>query len=279
VPWTDSDSWAKWRRAKGHLKDLGDKLQAASEQETPFGWSKRYTACPEAQPDGLAYRLYVDAEEIDTQPWSLIAGDCVFNLRAAPDHRVYEMHWRRYGDRITKEAEEASAFPILSTKPDGKRGRPADYARWNEIKRLSVRERRAIAWLQPYIRRNDELRDIRRNLEQIATLDNIDKHRHLNVLQAAPLMASVAWFGDPPAYGFRQESFLEQPLVGKTEVMRWTFDVPPPNTTGYLHGNYAVRAYICLFEGGKPAQLLLRVLQDAVDATQAVLWRLDKFLP
>jgi hypothetical protein len=147
VPWTDSDSWAKWRRAKGHLKDLGDKLQAASEQETPFGWSKRYTACPEAQPDGLAYRLYVDAEEIDTQPWSLIAGDCVFNLRAAPDHRVYEMHWRRYGDRITKEAEEASAFPILSTKPDGKRGRPADYARWNEIKRLSVRERRAIAWL------------------------------------------------------------------------------------------------------------------------------------
>jgi hypothetical protein len=271
-------SWAKWRRAKSHFETLRDKLAAVSEEKTPFGWTKRYRATPEAHRDGLEYRFYVDPVEIDTSEWALIAGDCFFNLRSALDHLAFELHVRAFRGNVPDAIAEKSAFPLLIDRPTGNRGRSVNPAKWPEIKALGYKQRRAIAWLQPYNRRNDHLRNIRQSLGQIATLNNVDKHRHLNVLQAAALMAGVAWFGDPPGYGFRQDSFLEKPLIGKTEVFRWTFDTAPPDIARYLNGNNSIRAYICLYERGK-ARLLLSLLTGAIDAVEVVLKRFEVFLP
>jgi hypothetical protein len=270
-----SGSWAKWERAKSHAETLGDQLAAASEWESPYGWTKRYRATPEAHRDGLEYRFYVEADELDTSDWALIAGDCLFNLRSALDHLVYELHVRSYRSIVPPDMR--SAFPIVSIRPTGKNGRAADPAKWREIKHLPYKQRRAIVHLQPYNRINDKYRKHRIALQSIDTLNNIDKHRHLHVLQATALMTAVAWFGDPPAYGFRQHSFLDMPLVGKTEVFRWTFDTVPPGVGRYLDSGGHVAAFICLHEGGK-APLLLPLLNELVALAEEVLTRFAVFL-
>jgi hypothetical protein len=270
-----SGAWAKWERAKSHLEILRKELGATPER--PYGWSKRYRATPEAHRDGLEYRFYVDAVELDTEDWALLAGDYLFNLRSALDHLVFELHVKRFRGNVPDEIAEKTSFPILTDRPTGNRGRSSDPARWQEIKHLGFKQRRAITWLQPYNGRNDELRPIRHGLETIATLNNIDKHRHLHVLQATPLMSAVAWFGEEPAYGFRQDSFFDMPLVRKTEVFRWTFRTVPPDIASYLNRSGHVSAFICLHESGN-AQILLPLLNELAATVEAVLTRFAVFL-
>ena len=270
-----SGAWAKWERAKSHLEAL--RIELGATPEHPYGWSKRYRATPERHRNGLEYRFYVNAVELDTEDWSLLAGDYLFNLRSALDHLIFDLHARRFRGKVPEAIAEKTAFPILSARPAGNRGRSRDPARWIEIKHLGFRQRRAITWLQPYNRRNDHFREARHALGEIATLNNIDKHRHLHVLQATPLMAAVAWFGDPPGYGFRQDSFFDMPLVGKTEVFRWTFAAEPPDIARYLDSGGHVSAFICLHERGK-AHLLLPYLNKLLESVETVLTRFAIFL-
>jgi hypothetical protein len=269
-----SGAWAKWERAKRHLKTLGDELGASP--QNPYGWSKRYRATAEAHRNGLEYRFYVDAVELDTADWPLLVGDCLFNLRSALDHIVFSLHVKACRGDVPREVAEKSAFPILDQRAISRRG-TTDTAKWTEIKRLPYTQRRALAWLQPYNRRNDDLKNIRRSLDRIGTLNNIDKHRHLHVLQAAPQIAGVAWFGDPPGYGFRHESFFGRPLVGKTEVFRWTFTTAPPDIANYLHSDGDVRAFVCLNEGGETT-ILLPLFRQLVADVGTVLKRFAVFL-
>jgi hypothetical protein len=270
-----SGAWAKWRRAKRHLDVLKQELGVSP--GNPFGWSKRYRTTHEAHRNGREYRFYVDPIELDTRDWPLLVGDCLFNLRSALDHIVYDLHIKAFWGNVPDKIAEKSAFPILDNAPVPGRGRSSDPTKWNEIKNLPQKQRRAIVWLQPYNRRNDKYRKLRISLNRINDLNRIDKHRHLHVLQAAPHMAAVAWFGDPPAYGWRQETFLGRPLVGKTEVFRWTFDTTPPDITSYLGADGHVTAFVCLSESGE-TYLLLPMLRELVAAVATVLTRFAVFL-
>jgi hypothetical protein len=265
---------AKWRRAQAHLETLRQEIP-----EWSGGWEppNRYSVTPETHRDGLEYRFYVDPPELDTEGWALLVGDCLFNLRSALDHIVYELHLRHYKGNIPTDAREAPAFPILTVKPDGKHGRAADPAKWNEIKRLGFKQRRAIEVLQPYNRRHHKFRDVRSRLARLQTLNNIDKHRRLHVLEALALTPPVPWWGDS-AYGFCQEVFLRTPLVGKTEVFRWTFDTVPPDIAEKANINYEVAPYIALYEGGE-ALWLTALLTELVWAVGAVITRFAVFLP
>jgi len=279
-----SGAWAKWRRADAHLKDLRE--IAVGSITFSNEWLNQYTATPEAYRDGLEYRFYVEPEPIDTEAQALLIGDCLFNLRSALDHIVFELHRRRFRDRLPRDAEEDSAFPILRTKPDGRHGRSADPAKWREIKRLGFKQRRAIEFLQPYNRRRDEFRYLREALAEIQFLNNIDKHRHLHVFEAVAFTAPVpnygwgsGWLDDPlPDYGFIQESFLARPLIGKTEVFRWTFDAIPPDLATELNRKHYVTAGICLYEGGEP-RFIRTLLEDLVAVVETVLDRFEVFLP
>jgi hypothetical protein len=271
-----SGAWSKWRRAKRHLETLRDELGVAPGR--PYGWSKRYRATQEAHRNGLEYRFYVDAEKIDSKDWPLLVGDCLFNLRSALDHLVFDLHVKAFGGKVPDAIAERSQFPILTTPPPW-RSRSSDPAKWPEIGNLAYKQRRAITWLQPYNGRNDQYRNLRRDLGRIASFNNIDKHRHLHVLQASPHMAEVAWFGDDPAWGWQQQSFLGVPLVGKTEVFRWTFDTAPPRAeiANYLQGDGHVTAFICLNEGGESLILLL-LLRNLMRTVATVLTRFAIFL-
>lgn len=181
---------------------------------------------------------------------------------------------------------EESAFPILTSKPTGRHGRSDDPAKWKEIRRLDRKQRRAITFLQPYNRRRDKFRDVRNALADIQTLNNIDKHRHLHVLEAVALVAPVGmwapyggWSADEsPSYGFEQESFLGRPLIGKTEVFRWTFDTVPPDIAAQVNMEHHITAGIALYESGE-ARLFMALLKRLVASVEIVLKRFEVFLP
>ena len=75
----------------------------------------------------------------------------------------------------------------------------------------------------------------------------------------------------------RHESFFGEPLVGKTEVFRWTFDTVPPDIANYLHSDGDVRAFVCLNEDGETT-ILLPMLRELVASVAAVLSRFAVFL-
>jgi hypothetical protein len=241
-----------------------------------------YRAIPEAHPNGLEYGFYVEPVTLDTRDWALMAGDCLFNLRAALDHIVYELFVRKYQGRVPTRIAETSGFPILSHAPGTARGRSRDSSKWHDIGGLAFKQRRAIQTLQPYNRRQDKLRRHRSNLAVLQALNNIDKHRHLHVLQAATIMASVESFWGVPfeegPYGFRQDTFLMRPLVGKTEVFRWTFDTLPPDIASKVNMNYNITAAICLYEG-ETVDILVPRLEDLVRTVRWILERFRVFLP
>jgi hypothetical protein len=276
-----ASAWEKWGRAKSHLETLN--REAVGSITFTNEWLHRYPAVPETHRNGLEYRFYVEPEAIDTTPWTLLIGDCLFNLRAALDHTVYELHRRRFRDNIPKDAETDSSFPILTKRPTGgSGGRSPDTAKWKEIKRLSIKQRRAIEFLQPYNRRKDTYRRIRIALANIHELNIIDKHRHLHVLETTAVIAPVGkyagdWGDDPGPFGFEQESFLSRPLVGKTEVFRWTFNTVPPDITQELNKDHHITAVIGLYEDNEfwPMRSLLTEL---VETVQTVLTRFEVFV-
>jgi hypothetical protein len=109
---------------------------------------------------------------------------------------------------------------------------------------------------------------------------HVQQHRQTQALarlasDAPHDSGGVVW--DPPSYGFRQHSFFDMPLVGKTEVFRWTFDAVPPDIARYLDSGGHVAAFICLHEGGK-APLLLPMLSDLAAVVETVLRRFAVFL-
>ena len=73
----------------------------------------------ERQRDGLEYRVRVGEIEPLPADLPLMLGDAYFNLRAALDYLVYQMHVRHFrGDqRIPLAVAERSAFPIRDRKP------------------------------------------------------------------------------------------------------------------------------------------------------------------
>src|SRR6266516_4833003 len=148
-----SGAWAKFDRAEEHLEALIRVTRSGHVR-----WGHQYPVTPEAQRNGLEYRFYVDrAPALDAERCAVIVGDCLFNLRAALDHIAYELHFQRYRGSIPADAEKASSFPILSEPRLNKRKQAIGTAKWPEIKRLSIKQRRAIEFLQPYQRRNDYL--------------------------------------------------------------------------------------------------------------------------
>jgi hypothetical protein len=214
------DPWARLRRADHHLKVL----------ENKYGFARHlqhHPVRPKMHRDGLEYRFYLvePVPEID-ECVPFIISELLLNLRAALDHLVYQLHVRRFRGNLTWEAERYAMFPILDDAEVRRRGnRCYDTSTWNEIKRLSERDRTAIEQFQPYITRNDRLKDTRHMLNLLAILNNIDKHRRLHVIRKVVAAVSVA--NHFPAGRAPRQTFYFRDLVAGAYVERWTFDDLP----------------------------------------------------
>ena len=258
--------WQKWERARLHYRTLAAQID-----------SNNYPITAKAHGDGLEYVFHLgEIEPFDPLPWALGAGDCLFNLRAALDHLVYQLHVRRYGGRdVPPGAAKDSAFPILDQPHVDRKGQPIPTCKWPKIKRLGFPIRRAIEFLQPYKTRNDKFHRVRRRLLDLDYLNNIDKHRHLHVVELPITEMLAPRF--PPQYGFRFEPFWV-PLKTDAKVCRWTFSTPPPDIARHVQMQNYVVAEVTLDERGSRFKLL-PYLQDLSDAVETVIKRFELFLP
>lgn len=236
---TLDDPLEKLRRAEDHLLVL-------REIGKPY-------LCPltlEVESNGLAYSFYArDIPSID-RDIPLVIGDCLYCIRSALDQLIYQMHLRSMRGKLDFKTEREVMFPIIERRrTDKKTGRLIPTTEWNEIKRLSIRDRTAIEWIQPYQRRRDDMDWIRRTLGVINRLNIIDKHRRLHVVARVAQSVKVPKF--PPECGLT-ETISRAPLTTGAQVVRWTFTNVPPDVSV----DAEVEAHITLNEAGEYREIL-----------------------
>jgi hypothetical protein len=191
--------------------------------------------------DGLEYRLRAPKIEPLPTDLPLIFGDAYFNLRAALDYLVFQLHLRHYRGNLPAKIVKSSAFPIYNQQPLAKGGALLDTCNWKEIGTLGKHERTALEWLQPDKGRGSGLtKQIREALSDLSSLNNIDKHQELHVTQRIVQAVPIPDF--PPEFGFQQHPAFGIPLESGAYVDTWTFaKAPPPE---YLNMNFSVRTAV-----------------------------------
>lgn len=202
---------AKLNRAKHHLAEIKEIVSSRSD----IGG---YETRREFSGDGRTCRLYVgDIVPIDPA-LPLIVGDCLFDLRAALDHLVYQLHVRRFRGHVPDDAAEDAMFPIRPKRPKG----PEPLGGVDGVRRLSVRHRAAIERFQPYRTASDGYEDERLFLWMLNDLNRFDKHRHLNVVAVDSWAHAVSPFPRPPGLTFKSDP--SAPLVSGALVAELSSD-------------------------------------------------------
>lgn len=205
---------AKVDRAQAQLGDL------RTETQRVFPANKRWPVGTETDPSGLEYRFYLRGEPPTIDPrWGLIAGEIMFDLRAALDYLVFELHVRHFRGNVPRKVEGATQFPVYS--------QPIKFEKnLRRIENLSERDQVALRHLQPYIRRRDKWFLVRRWLSRLNAIHNVDKHRQLHLVAVSQNAAHFPKMD--PALGFESD-----PVWGAVkadgQVDRWIFDNAPKN--------------------------------------------------
>jgi len=213
---------AKLRRAAEHYRLILNKYYG--------GFTRmRVPVNVEQQDSRLDYQLRIGDIDLPAPELPLIFGDAYYDLRAALDYLVYQLHVRRFQGAVGPDAARDSGFPILSGRrlynSGSRRGTPIPTSEWKEIKRLGCPIRRAIDWLQPYNTRNDRYHELRPALADIRDLNNIDKHRELHLGHMYVMGVPTPPFS--AELGFRQHPAFGVILESGACVDTWTFERPP----------------------------------------------------
>ena len=203
---------AKIGRARNQASALEKEITTEWPPDEPWPVTRKVNG------SGLEHRLYLGDLPPIKPDWALVAGEILFDARSALDHLAYELHVRHFRGNVPGGVEGTTQFPIY----EHERGWGLNSYR---IRSLSVRDRRALKNLQPYVSRNDALRWTRFWLSRLSTWHNADKHRKLHLVTAAQHFTAVPEF--PAEYGFRHD-----PRLGAVEsgahIATWTFTKPPP---------------------------------------------------
>ncbi|MGP0107252.1 MAG: hypothetical protein ACLPR9_00030 [Acidimicrobiales bacterium] len=228
----------------------------------------------ETHRSGLEYRFYVkDIEPLDER-WPFVFGDCLHSLRASLDHLVFQLHLRHFRGNVPKAAIKDSGFPIFVKPPTVQGGGVKPLEQWPTIKRLAARERTAIAWLQPYHRRNDWATPFRQALRDVHTLDIADKHRQPHFvhvgMSSVPVPNAI-----PPELGFRNDPQFGVPLVSNAHVDTWTFVKPPPSH--YVDMHPGVESTVGLEHGGERLEVLANLGGCVLCVAQVINRFADRF--
>lgn len=170
-----SDYLLKLSRARGHLDDLETKV---SRWLNGDHHTVRRNRDPH-RPDHISIR--VTAQDIPVDPFALLVGDILHNLRGCLDHLVYALalkHTNPLPDEFTK----GSQFPIFGDKTSkgllGAGPQMFQSNGLNGIRGIHPDAQTIIKSLQPYHRGKDFASH---PLWVLHDLSNIDKHRLLLV--------------------------------------------------------------------------------------------------
>lgn len=177
----------------------------------------------ESDVSGSVHRVFVEVmEQAPLDRWSLMAGDCVHNLRSALDSLVYAIAIYQSGQNPPPD-EDNLQFPIVSD--------PAKFPKQKtrRIKFLSQAVQNEIEKLQPYNRPHPGLPPL---LELLSDLNNQDKHRTLNVVAASPHKASIDGLILPVGSEVTSITAIRTIITDKAEIMSFTLE-PPDLTLQY----------------------------------------------
>jgi hypothetical protein len=181
----------KLERARVHLDALYDKVGAWIDRE-PYRVVDEPDPEPplEPIPDGfLVRRFRIDRAAEMPAEFSLLIGDCLFNLRASLDHLALALaraHSARTGTVMTNDQVGSSEFPIFYDRPM----KPNEEQR--KIGCVDPAACAAIRLMQPYQRGDGYTSD---PLWQIHEMNRIDKHRALTVCAAESNMDGTSKIG------------------------------------------------------------------------------------
>ena len=153
----------KYNRADEQFKALHKEVRAWDDRN-------RETLVTERNADRTEYALILKMSELpDLKHWAIMAGEILYNLRCVLDHLVYALAIEESGADPPKFPKKL-AFPI--TNSHEALGEEIDKKR---LFGLSTRAVNFIASTQPYPGGN-------RILAALRDLNNIDKHRMLNLV-------------------------------------------------------------------------------------------------
>lgn len=119
---------------------------------------------------GLEHVWSVYPERPIPMRWSLLLGDAVHNLRSALDHLVYQLALLQQ-DPLPAGIERSGAFPVCVTEKDFQK-------QSHRLAGIDCKAQKQIKALQPF----NAPKPQKHPLHWLALLDNIDKHRRLNVV-------------------------------------------------------------------------------------------------
>jgi hypothetical protein len=231
-------------RALTHAETLNESI--ASWQDEP------HEQLLEATPDGSRHLFGIRwARPAPLDEWSLLVGDAIHNYRSALDHIAYALSCRD-SEQDPPPTEKSCAFP-LTRNPSGFHDRIAkDLADLKDATVASVEQ------AQPYRAGPRE-----EPLLSLAELDNIDKHRRLQVV-------AVALRGGEfnIEYDGRIQYVWNEQALDTTQPQTLLTLLPHPPTTRGLPGERAVSAGVCLADS--PLENLS--LSETMSAIHHAVW-------
>jgi len=174
----------KLSRARSHLDDLETKLAnwANSGHHSVFNEPD-----PDSGPD--CFRLRVSADPVPVDPFAVLIGDVLHNLRGTLDHLAYALAEKHTGRPLPDDIAKDSEFPVFGHK-DLKAIR-------KKIRGIDPTAQTIIESLQPYQRGNHFTSD---PLWKLHELSNIDKHR---LLLVGALSNAAAAFRPSLSYNYQ----------------------------------------------------------------------------
>lgn len=156
------------------------------------------------------------AEVVNPPPlhrWALISGDCVHNLRSALDSIVYGIAIHEENANPPSEAKMLQ-FPIAASDVQFSNQK-------NWIKSLSLPVQSVIEKAQPYNVPHQEYPPL---LELLGSLNNIDKHRTINLMAPVPHRVSISMA--TPSLG---TDVYRTAIEGKTKIFSFTIEPGDPD--------------------------------------------------
>ena len=219
------DPVARVERAALHYRTLKYDLHSGVDH-------RRRPVTVEGDDEGLEYRFYVGEIEPLDPVWPVVLGEALYDLRAALDHLIYQLHVRRFHGSPPARVAKDCAFPIRTRERRDKKGVAIPTSSWKQIKRLKRQDRDRIERLQPYKGQGDRnpatapIGQLRQVLSDLRRLSVIEKRRGLDPVPI--LAASVAPPPFPRRFGYNSHPAVGIPLVSNACVDRWTFTTAPP---------------------------------------------------
>jgi hypothetical protein len=178
--------------------------------------SRPYSIRRQSNPETGRHTIIVELRSSPFERWSLIAGDCVSNLRSALDHLIYAFAVRDTGKAVPPQDRKLQ-FPICDSRAafdlEVKKGR---------ISGLGSKAEALIESAQPYHRSNVNSLHI---LTVIREFNDLDKHRLLNVALTHVTQGKIK-FVNPRHKGITV-LWLRSPVKDGAEIAH--FDLQPPD--------------------------------------------------